>query len=80
MAVRAHRHQMRKDGRTPYIAHPFRVAMTVRHLFDIDDPIAIVAALLHDTIEDTLVDYDNLAGKFGDEAARAVALMRSGVD
>ena len=31
-AARFHRHQFRKDGATPYVAHPFRVAMTVRDL------------------------------------------------
>ena len=34
-AARFHRHQTRKDGLTPYIAHPFRVAMTVRDIFGV---------------------------------------------
>ena len=37
-AARAHRHQVRKDGQTPYVAHPFRVCLIVRHVFGIDDP------------------------------------------
>ena len=52
-AARAHRHQLRKDGETPYVAHPFRVCLIVRHIFGIDDPAFLSAALLHDTIEDT---------------------------
>ncbi len=70
-----HRHQVRKDGRTPYIAHPFRVAMTVRMVFGCDDPVALAAALLHDTIEDTLTDYDEIHGLFGAEVADLVAAL-----
>lgn len=74
-AARAHVHQLRRDGRTPYVAHVFRVAMTVRDVFGCDDPVCIAAALLHDTIEDTTTDYDELAESFGDEVARCVASL-----
>lgn len=70
-----HRHQLRKDRQTPYIAHPFRVAMTVRDVFDCPDSTALCAALLHDTIEDTLTDYDELAENFGAEVADIVACL-----
>ena len=75
LAARLHRHQTRKDGQTPYVAHPFRVAMTVRDLFDVNDPVALAAALLHDVIEDTTADYDDLAAEFGEEVARVVAAL-----
>lgn len=74
-AARAHAGQLRKDGRTPYIAHPVRVALTVRHVFGVDDETALVAALLHDVIEDTKTNYDDLAQAFGHEAADAVAAL-----
>ena len=74
-AARAHDGQMRNDGRTPYIAHPMRVALTVRHVFGIDDETALAAALLHDTIEDTTTDYDDLMANFGQEVADAVAAL-----
>lgn len=74
-AARAHRHQVRRDGKTPYVAHVFRVAMTVRHAFGCDDNVCIAAALLHDTIEDTGADYDEIAEQFGDEVARCVAAL-----
>lgn len=74
-AARAHEHQVRKDGKTPYVSHPFRVAMTIRHIFNCDDEIIIAAALLHDVIEDTGADYDDLAEAFGEEVADLVALM-----
>ena len=74
-AARKHAGQFRKDGKTPYIAHPFRVAMTVRHVFGVDDPIALAAALLHDVIEDTTADYDDLAREFTAEVADVVAAL-----
>jgi (p)ppGpp synthase/HD superfamily hydrolase len=74
-AARAHRHQVRKDGLTPYVAHPFRACMVVRQVFGIDDPVVLAAAVLHDTIEDTTTDYDDLLGRFGAEVADCVAAM-----
>ncbi|HMN42508.1 MAG TPA: HD domain-containing protein [Phycisphaerales bacterium] len=74
-AARAHRHQVRNDGRTPYIAHPMRVAITVRHVFGCEDEGAMCAALLHDTIEDTTTDYDDVAGGFGEEVAGIVGAL-----
>jgi (p)ppGpp synthase/HD superfamily hydrolase len=74
-AARAHQGQLRKDGATPYFAHPVRVAMTIRHVFGCDDDAAICAGFLHDTIEDTTTDYDDLHGAFGADVADIVAAM-----
>lgn len=74
-AARMHRGQARSDGETPYFAHPVRVAMTVRDLFGCNDEAAIAAALLHDVIEDTEADYDDLLERFGEVVAEAVASM-----
>lgn len=74
-AARAHEGQQRKDGATPYFAHPARVALTVRDAFGCDDPVAIAAALLHDVIEDASVDYDDLLERFGAEVAACVAAL-----
>jgi guanosine-3',5'-bis(diphosphate) 3'-pyrophosphohydrolase len=74
-AARAHRHQLRKDGQTPYASHPFRVCLIVRHVFGIDDPTVLTAALLHDTIEDTTTDFDDLAEQFNSEVARWAAAL-----
>lgn len=73
MAARFHRGQTRKDGKTPYVAHPFRVALTVRDVFDCADETVLAAALLHDVIEDTTADYDDIAEAFGDNVASIVA-------
>lgn len=74
-AARAHRHQLRKDRKTPFVAHVFRVAMTVRDVFGCDDQAAICTALLHDTIEDTATDYDDIESGFGPLVAQCVAAM-----
>lgn len=74
-AARAHAGQLRKDAATPYFAHPVRVAMTVMTVFGCSDEVAIAAALLHDTIEDTKTDYDDLLRVFGAEVADCVAAL-----
>ncbi len=74
-AAAAHRHQTRRDGVTPYAAHAFRVAMTVRHVFGCDDAVCLAAALLHDVIEDTGTDYDDILDRFGPEVADCVAAL-----
>jgi len=74
-AARRHAGQMRKDGQTPYFAHPVRVALTVQQVFEQSDETALVAALLHDLIEDTTTDYDELLSEFGQNVAAAVAAL-----
>jgi len=74
-SARAHRSQLRKDRETPYAAHPFRVCLTLRHLFGVDDTRVLAAAVLHDTIEDTTTDADDLIEGFGPDIARWVALL-----
>jgi (p)ppGpp synthase/HD superfamily hydrolase len=74
-ASRAHRHQFRKDNQTPYVSHVLRVALIVRHVFDIADERVLTAAVLHDTIEDTTTDLDDLQEHFGAEIAGWVALL-----
>ena len=74
-AARAHRHQLRKDGQTPYVSHVFRVCLVVRQVFGVDDPRVLAAALLHDTIEDTPTDCDDLLERFGPDVAGWVAAL-----
>ncbi len=75
MAARAHRNQLRKDKRTPYFSHPVRVALTVAVKFNCTDDKVIAAALLHDILEDTRADYDDLLERFGQEIADIVAAL-----
>jgi guanosine-3',5'-bis(diphosphate) 3'-pyrophosphohydrolase len=74
-AARAHQGQLRKDGATPYVSHVFRACIVLQKLFGIDDPAVLAAALLHDTIEDTTTDFDDLHANFGPEVAGWVALL-----
>jgi guanosine-3',5'-bis(diphosphate) 3'-pyrophosphohydrolase len=74
-AAKAHRHQLRKDKETPYFSHPVRVCLVVRHVFGFDDPRMLAAALLHDTIEDTTTDCDDLIESFGPEVALWVGAL-----
>ncbi len=68
-----HRHQVRKDGKTPYASHVSRVCLIISAGFGCQDETTLAAALLHDTIEDTTTDYDDLAGSFGTSVADLVA-------
>jgi (p)ppGpp synthase/HD superfamily hydrolase len=74
-ASQAHQHEKRKDGKTPYSSHVFRVCLVVRHVFGISDDDVLAAALLHDTIEDTPKDYDDIAERFGTTIADYVAAL-----
>jgi (p)ppGpp synthase/HD superfamily hydrolase len=74
-AAREHRHQTRKDGLTPYSAHVLRVMTIAAIEFGIDDPQVLTAAALHDTIEDTTVDRDELIEEFGERVAKIVATL-----
>jgi (p)ppGpp synthase/HD superfamily hydrolase len=74
-AGRAHHHQLRKDKQTPYASHVFRVALIVRHVFGIDDDNILMAAILHDTVEDTTTDFDALTQRFGPEVAKWVSFL-----
>jgi len=70
--VTAHEGQSRKTGE-PYITHPVAVA---QELADMRlDAEAIMAALLHDVVEDTDASLDTIRQKFGDD----VALLVDGV-
>lgn len=72
-AARKHRDQRRKDaGATPYINHPLALSeVLVDH--GVADAIVIVAALLHDTVEDTETSFDELRAVFGERVASIVA-------
>ena len=70
-----HRHQFRRDGVTPYINHPRGVMGILRDEFGISDVDTLAAGLLHDTIEDTATDYDEILERFGRKVADLVAVL-----
>jgi guanosine-3',5'-bis(diphosphate) 3'-pyrophosphohydrolase len=68
-AERHHRGQMRKSG-DPYITHPLAVT-TILADIGMTEP-TLVAALLHDTVEDTPYTLEELTADFGQEVAALV--------
>ena len=68
-SARVHEGQMRRSGE-PYLQHPLAVASILAFL-KLDVP-AIVAGLLHDTVEDTVATHQELEERFGEDVARLV--------
>ena len=68
-AEKAHEGQQRASGE-PYISHCVGVAKILAQLQV--PPTVVAAALLHDTVEDTNVTYEELSNTFGDEIAKLV--------
>ncbi|WP_028919162.1 RelA/SpoT family protein [Pseudoxanthomonas suwonensis] len=65
----AHAGQTRKSGE-PYITHPVAVAGVLAELgLDVE---TLIAAILHDTIEDTPLTREELAAQFGEDVAELV--------
>ncbi len=72
-AARAHANQRRKGAaQEPYVNHLIEVARLVAEASGGADEDAVVAALLHDVVEDTPVTAEDLAAAFGAEVARVV--------
>ncbi len=68
-ASKMHQAQKRESGE-PYIIHPINVAET---LIDYHvDSTSIIAALLHDTVEDTSVSLEEIRNNFGEDVAKLI--------
>jgi GTP pyrophosphokinase len=68
-AVQAHEGQQRRSGE-PFIEHPLAVASILAELHLDEETLA--AALLHDVVEDTGTDIEQLRAEFGDDVAKLV--------
>lgn len=66
MATKAHEGQMRNSG-DPYISHPIAVMKIVED-WGMDED-TIIAAVLHDTVEDTDITLDDIKKEFGEQVA-----------
>ncbi|TXC88479.1 HD domain-containing protein [Paraburkholderia azotifigens] len=72
-AAHKHRNQRRKDAEaSPYINHPVSLANVLANEGGIEDERTLVAAILHDTIEDTETTEQELAKEFGTDVAGIV--------
>ncbi len=72
-AVQAHDNQFRKGTRVPSVFHEFAVAKTLIDCGCSEE--VVVAAILHDTVEDTAVTIDEISARFGDQVASLVAAV-----
>lgn len=72
-ARKAHDGQLRKSGE-PYIIHPIAVAMIVAVELELGaNP--VIAAFLHDVVEDTDYTIDDIRQRFGDDVAFLVSVV-----
>jgi guanosine-3',5'-bis(diphosphate) 3'-pyrophosphohydrolase len=75
-AAQMHRDQRRKGAdSSPYINHPIEVASLLAGVGGVEDEDTLVAAILHDTIEDTTATREQLESLFGADVARLVLEM-----
>lgn len=72
-AAHKHRDQRRKDpNATPYINHPIALAHLLWHEAQVEEPLVLTAAILHDTVEDTKTTPEELEERFGKEVRDVV--------
>jgi guanosine-3',5'-bis(diphosphate) 3'-pyrophosphohydrolase len=72
-ATEKHRDQRRKDSKSsPYINHPIQVVETLWTIGDVRDVTLLVAAILHDTVEDTGTKPDEIKMEFGENVLALV--------
>ena len=71
LCQKAHHGQFRKDGKTPYCEHPLEVYRLVVEHSDLDED-AQLAALLHDTLEDTDMEPAEIQKQFGNRVLHMV--------
>ena len=69
VAEKAHKGQMRRSGE-PYISHPVAAALILAQMRL--DYQTIMATLLHDVVEDTLISKEELLQQFGEEVSALV--------
>lgn len=71
-AAQKHQFQKRKDGVIPYINHPIDVVQILWET-GVREPVTLIAALLHDVIEDTPTSPAEIGELFGDKVLALVA-------
>ncbi len=69
-AAKAHQGQFRKGTKIPYIIHPIGAAQILIEYGCSEE--VIIAAILHDTVEDTKVTIQEIEKEFGKEVSKLV--------
>lgn len=70
LSYESHKNDFRASGE-PYFNHPYEVALIVAKEIPLDD-VSVIAALLHDVVEDTEIGLQFLSKEFGKEVADIV--------
>jgi guanosine-3',5'-bis(diphosphate) 3'-pyrophosphohydrolase len=65
-------HHRKGDKKEPYINHPLEVANLVANVGGVDDIDVLIAAILHDTVEDVGVKKEEIVERFGTRVAGIV--------
>jgi len=65
-------HQRKGNDKQPYINHPLEVANLIANVGQVDDVDVLIAAILHDTVEDVGVTKDDIVKQFGERVAGIV--------
>lgn len=72
-AALKHKDQLRKGSdELPYIVHLISTALLIAEVGGVDDPEILAAALLHDTLEDTVTTAEELTAAFGEKVCHLV--------
>jgi guanosine-3',5'-bis(diphosphate) 3'-pyrophosphohydrolase len=72
-AAEAHKDQRRKgNGGSPYVNHLIEVASLLSNIAKVSETDVLIAAILHDTLEDTQVLECDISSRYGDEVLNYV--------
>ena len=77
-AIQKHEGQFRRSTGLPYIIHPLIVSELLREYKELKNTeTLVIVALLHDTIEDTDTNFEEIKENFNEEIAKLVLEMTS---
>jgi guanosine-3',5'-bis(diphosphate) 3'-pyrophosphohydrolase len=71
-AAKAHKDQRRKSSGEPYVNHLIEVAQLLASLADVQDQTTLQSAVLHDSVEDTVITGNELQERYGSEVLKLV--------
>jgi hypothetical protein len=75
MAADAHATQRRKSDNSPYINHLVHVQYLLANIAKVSDEDIVIAGVLHDIIEDTIIDNKTISQNFGSRVAKLVMAL-----